>query len=144
MLGLRQSEVAKMVNMSQKDVSLVERGKREFIPNRYFRFLLDSKIDLNSLFDPQMKIQFITVPSDHVPQENVDQMVNNIGYSLLNLVNNKLSPLEKEHGKLNEQIEYLYKVVQDQDVQMQRILDLKSAEKAEEQEKKIRLPQQNV
>jgi len=58
-LQLTQNELSKLVEMSQKDVSLLEKGKREFIPIRYIRFLLSKKIDINSLFEDNQEIKMI-------------------------------------------------------------------------------------
>jgi len=58
-LKLNQADFAKEVGASQKDVSLLEKGKNKFIPNKYIIFLLQKGFDLNSLFDDSRELSFI-------------------------------------------------------------------------------------
>lgn len=49
-LNLKQEQMAQQAGLSQRDISLLENGKKEFIPTRYIRFLNSVGIDLNWLF----------------------------------------------------------------------------------------------
>jgi transcriptional regulator with XRE-family HTH domain len=51
LLAMNQPQTAEASGLTQKEVSLLENGKREFIPNRYIVFLYNKGIDLNSIFD---------------------------------------------------------------------------------------------
>ncbi|MDR0791688.1 MAG: hypothetical protein LBE82_00150 [Chitinophagaceae bacterium] len=51
LLHLTQSEMAEQAGIRQKDVSLLEAGKRAFIPTSYISFICKMGIDLNSIFD---------------------------------------------------------------------------------------------
>jgi len=53
MLSLSQDEAAKFTGLSQRDISLLENGKREFTPTEYIYFLNNKGIDLNWLFNEQ-------------------------------------------------------------------------------------------
>lgn len=57
LLGLNQTQMADAVGMKQKDVSQLENGERKFIPNEVIRFMYESGIDLNSVFDPVAKVR---------------------------------------------------------------------------------------
>lgn len=54
-LGLNQSQFAKAVGVTQKDVSLIESGNKKFIPNKYISFLVSKNFDLNWLFEDGQK-----------------------------------------------------------------------------------------
>lgn len=56
LLKMSQSELAMAFDATQKDISLLENGKKEFIPNRYLEYLTSQEIDLNSLFNPKEKV----------------------------------------------------------------------------------------
>lgn len=49
--GLNQAETAKASGITQKDISLLEGGKKKFIPPEYIHFLYNQGIDLNWLFE---------------------------------------------------------------------------------------------
>ncbi|MEL6534476.1 MAG: helix-turn-helix domain-containing protein [Bacteroidota bacterium] len=49
-LNLKQDQMASKAGLSQRDISLLENGKKEFIPTRYMRFLNRAGINLNWLF----------------------------------------------------------------------------------------------
>lgn len=49
-LGLNQQSFSEKVDINQKDVSLIESGKRKYIPEQYFLFLSSEGIDLNWLY----------------------------------------------------------------------------------------------
>lgn len=51
LLGLSQSQFAKRIGVTQKDVSILEGGNKKFIPNKYIEYLLGQSFDLNSIFD---------------------------------------------------------------------------------------------
>ncbi|MGB3181066.1 MAG: helix-turn-helix domain-containing protein [Cyclobacteriaceae bacterium] len=50
-IGLKQVQMAEQTGITQRDVSLLENGKKTFIPVKYIRFLNEKGIDLNWLFD---------------------------------------------------------------------------------------------
>ncbi|MFA0963580.1 XRE family transcriptional regulator [Roseivirga sp. BDSF3-8] len=50
-IGLKQVQMAEQTGITQRDVSLLENGKKTFIPIKYIRFLNEKGIDLNWLFD---------------------------------------------------------------------------------------------
>lgn len=56
LLNMSQTDLAKAFKATQKDISLLENGKKEFIPNRYLTYLVSENIDLNSLFNPKEKV----------------------------------------------------------------------------------------
>jgi phage repressor protein C with HTH and peptisase S24 domain len=47
--GLNQQEAAKLSGLIQKDISLLEAGKKKFIPTEYIQFLYKKGVDLNWL-----------------------------------------------------------------------------------------------
>ncbi|MDJ1466605.1 S24 family peptidase [Xanthocytophaga flava] len=49
-LGLNQQTLSQRVKINQKDVSLIEAGKRKYIPEEYFLYLSSEGIDLNWLY----------------------------------------------------------------------------------------------
>lgn len=73
-LGLKQSELADIIGVSQKDVSKVESGQRKFIPQEYIRFFVDYGFDLNSIFDDQAALKKLVDPT-HVVQEPAAEFV---------------------------------------------------------------------
>ena len=46
-LDLNQGEIAAKIGYTQKDVSLIEHGKKKFIPNEYILFLRKNGININ-------------------------------------------------------------------------------------------------
>ncbi|MCK9422980.1 MAG: helix-turn-helix transcriptional regulator [Bacteroidales bacterium] len=50
LLNLSQTELANDTGLSQRDISLLENGKRAFLPNSFIHWLNKSGIDLNSFF----------------------------------------------------------------------------------------------
>lgn len=56
-LGLNQSQFAKAVGVTQKDVSLLESGRKKFIPNKYIDFLIENDFDLNSVFNDDLDLR---------------------------------------------------------------------------------------
>ncbi len=61
LLGYSQGDLAKAVQMQQKDISLHEnKTTKTLIPVRYLLFLHSQGIDLNSLFDEGMEVRLRT------------------------------------------------------------------------------------
>lgn len=60
LLNMNQSEFACAVGSKQKDVSLLEKGKKEFIPKRYLEYFAKEGVDLNSLFHPEKEVSFLS------------------------------------------------------------------------------------
>jgi hypothetical protein len=56
LLRLMQSESGAKTGVRQKDVSLSETGKKEFIPTSYISFMSPMGIDLNTIFDDTLTI----------------------------------------------------------------------------------------
>ncbi len=69
-LSLSQKDAAEESGVSQKDISLLENGKREFIPNRYILFLSNRGIDLNSIFNEKREVAFVH-PIDGNEEEKI-------------------------------------------------------------------------
>ncbi|TZF81784.1 hypothetical protein FW774_17155 [Pedobacter sp. BS3] len=57
LLGLSQSEASALSGIQQKDISLLEKGNKKFIPNEYILFLYKQGVDINSLFDDNREIE---------------------------------------------------------------------------------------
>lgn len=53
MLHLGQVEVENKSGLKQSDISLLENGKKRFVPTIYLEFLALKGIDLNTIFDPR-------------------------------------------------------------------------------------------
>jgi DNA-binding XRE family transcriptional regulator len=58
LLGLSQAEIAYKTGINQKDISLLEGGKKKFIPMEYIHFLYNENIDINSLYDDSLQIGY--------------------------------------------------------------------------------------
>lgn len=73
LLGFSQSDLAKQVQMQQKDISLHEnRTTKALIPIRYLLFLYAHGIDLNSLFDESIAVRLrggVPLDADEGPPE---------------------------------------------------------------------------
>lgn len=54
LLSLSQREIEECVGLSQRDISLLENGKKKFIPTEYIQFLNKKGICLEGLFDEDM------------------------------------------------------------------------------------------
>lgn len=54
LLSLSQREIEECVGLSQRDISLLENGKKKFIPTEYIQFLNKKGIYLEGLFDEDM------------------------------------------------------------------------------------------
>ena len=74
LLGLSQAQAALMSNLEQKDISMLESGKKRFIPGEYIQFLYNSGIDLNSLWNPNEKVSLI---EDDTPTATIEQIPSN-------------------------------------------------------------------
>jgi len=53
MIGFNQTQMAQAAGMSQRDISLLENGRKTFIPNEMMTFLSTQEIDLNWLFNEE-------------------------------------------------------------------------------------------
>lgn len=75
LLNLTQSEMGDGIGVPQKVVSYVENNKRDFIPTEYFYFLQKNNIDLNTIFNFDVNVGFLTTGSsdyvDNLPQEEL-------------------------------------------------------------------------
>lgn len=74
-LGMSQTQFAEKAGLSQRDVSLLENGKKEFIPTPYIRFMNQVGVDLNWLFEeePEESIEVSSargLQQLNEPQEN--------------------------------------------------------------------------
>lgn len=54
LLSLSQREIEECVGLSQRDISLLENGKKKFIPTEYIQFLNKKGIDLEGLFNEDL------------------------------------------------------------------------------------------
>lgn len=55
LLSLSQTEMADSTGISQRDVSQIENGGKEFIPTSYIQFLNKKGVDLSTLYDDNIK-----------------------------------------------------------------------------------------
>jgi transcriptional regulator with XRE-family HTH domain len=60
LLKMTQKELSDAIGSSQKDVSLLESGKKSFIPNEYIQYLYTRNIDINSLYQEDGEVRFNT------------------------------------------------------------------------------------
>src|ERR1700748_417361 len=67
--GFSQTEAGTRSGVGQKEISLLEKGTRKFIPNQYMQFLQKEGIDINSLFDDSKQVGL----NRQLPPENIDQ-----------------------------------------------------------------------
>ena len=79
-LNMSQLDFATAVGVSQKDVSMIESGKKKFIPNKYIEFLVQNNFDINTIFNSTLelkKLEIINVnDSPSVYQLRTDTVVN--------------------------------------------------------------------
>jgi len=83
-LGLKQSEAATKIGVNQNDISRLENGKREFIPNSYISFLDSAGINISSLFNDDISIWDFTASNEravHLLRHNTEIPDFPIGYS---------------------------------------------------------------
>lgn len=61
LLGMTQKEVAEYLHwVDNSNLSKIETGKVKFLPTDYLQFLIDKKIDLNSIYDSNcFEVRFI-------------------------------------------------------------------------------------
>ncbi len=57
-LGLSQAEASTLSGLQQKDISLLEKGGKKFIPNEYIHFLYKQGVDINSIFDDALEVSW--------------------------------------------------------------------------------------
>lgn len=88
LVKLTQLEMAKGVGIAQKDVSNIENGTRQYIPNQYISFLYEKGIDIASLFDPN-------IPTVHF-RTNLGSSLSNV--NLISKPNSKPISKKKELG----------------------------------------------
>jgi len=60
LLKMTQKELSDAIGISQKDVSLLESGKKSFIPTEYIQYLYTMNIDINSLYEKEGEVRFLT------------------------------------------------------------------------------------
>lgn len=70
-LLLRKSQVdaATESGLSQRDISQLENGKKEFIPTEYIQYLNKLGVDINSLFEESENVHLNVHPNVHLIQE---------------------------------------------------------------------------
>ena len=56
-LGLTQTDFARVVGVSQNNISKYESGLTKFTPNSYIEFLIEKGFDVNTLFDDERQLQ---------------------------------------------------------------------------------------
>ncbi len=57
LIGDNQLTASKKSGTLQKDISLMESAKKKYIPIQYLTYLLESKIDLNTLFNEKKELE---------------------------------------------------------------------------------------
>jgi transcriptional regulator with XRE-family HTH domain len=55
-MKIKQGDFADTLCTSQKELSLLESGKKTFLPKWYMSYLLNENYDFNSLFRPELKL----------------------------------------------------------------------------------------
>lgn len=55
LLGYTQTEAAKLSGVRSKDISMLEAGKKKFVPDQYLHFLYNAGIDINSIYNPALQ-----------------------------------------------------------------------------------------
>lgn len=60
-LGLNQTQLAKALSVSQRDISKMEAGEKKFIPKLYIEFLQEQGYDINTLFNDEATLKKINV-----------------------------------------------------------------------------------
>lgn len=83
-IGMNQEETAKTSGLTQKDISLLESGKKKFIPPEYIHFLYKNGTDLNWLFggaskksevsmvlEPHVDYQPLVLTIDKAGEDNI-------------------------------------------------------------------------
>lgn len=91
-LNLSQSEASRLSGLVQKDISLLEAGKKKFIPKEYIHFLYSNGIDINSIYIDEIELKFGNTPN--YPLNN----------NVISEVNEQVAPslnYEKLHPKLH-------------------------------------------
>ncbi|SJN38448.1 hypothetical protein FM120_11255 [Sphingobacterium faecium PCAi_F2.5] len=58
LLKYSQGDMSDKTGIKQKDISLLEGGKKKFIPNEYIHFLYNENVDINSIYDDNLPIRF--------------------------------------------------------------------------------------
>ncbi|HCU45435.1 MAG TPA: hypothetical protein DF610_11760, partial [Sphingobacterium sp.] len=54
LLKYSQGDMSDKTGIKQKDISLLEGGKKKFIPNEYIHFLYNENVDINSIYDDNL------------------------------------------------------------------------------------------
>lgn len=79
LLNLTQKQCEDFSGVTQKDISRLESGTREFIPDEYLFFLNEKGIDLNSIFtyntEVQVKNSLATVKEEVVPYKGCKKCI---------------------------------------------------------------------
>ncbi|MGB7527674.1 hypothetical protein [Sphingobacterium cellulitidis] len=70
LLGYSQGDIADKTGLKQKDISLLEAGKKKFIPLEYILFLYNQNIDINSIYAESLPI---TVRNDNNTPNAIDE-----------------------------------------------------------------------
>ena len=71
-LGMSQGDYAKAIGIGQNDISLLENGKRKFIPLEVLRFFAKKRILLNPLFDDNINPERFTELLSDNKREDTD------------------------------------------------------------------------
>lgn len=89
LLGYSQADISEKTGIKQKDISLLEGGKKKFIPNEYIHFLYNERIDINSIYDDSRTISFRNSTFTPLANEEID-------VTSISKVDNILHPKSKE------------------------------------------------
>jgi len=138
LLGHTQQEAAEISGLTQRDVSQLETGRKEFIPTQYIQYLNNMGININSIYNKNVQVSKKKQPKEQPNEQpnakiNKDLPLNKSEY----LQNQQLHLVKEDHSiyyniSLAEKeriIEALREVIRGKDAQLkdkQRLIDLLS------------------
>lgn len=93
--GLKQSEMADILGISQNNISKLESGQAKFIPNSYIEFLASKGYDINTLFNDDLPLQKLNYQF-HSLMESRPMYMRAPDEPLLNMLKRSLSFQRKE------------------------------------------------
>lgn len=97
--GYSQGEMSELSGIIQKDISLLEAGKKKFIPQEYIQFLYKLGVDINSLYDDDAILQWRKI--DLYTKNTSDTPVVNERSGAQNHIDSSHSPTVESEKKPN-------------------------------------------
>jgi hypothetical protein len=77
LIGDNQLTASKKSGILQKDISLMESGKKKYIPIQYLSYLLRNDIDLNTLFNEKKELEKIEKKDQYFDLKNQNLVLEN-------------------------------------------------------------------